>query len=226
MDNTSGWFAAENGPGGSSVIQNYFAPKQNYGQSAYNVPQLLTWSTTYELPFGRGKKFLNSGPLSWVLGNWAVNYVFLARSGAPYNLIVNGDVANISGNGGTVSGYGRPNLVGDPRSDCLVNGVTVKNGSQGCFFNPAAFATPSGSFGNFGRDVLRNEPFFNIDFSLAKNIPFGERRSIQLRFESFNTLNFQILGTPGTTIGNQNAGIVQSIASTPRQLQLAAKISF
>ena len=226
MDNTSGWFAAENGPGGGSVIQNYFAPKDNYGLSAYNVPQLLTWSTTYELPFGRGKRFLNSGVLSFVLGNWQANYVFLARSGAPYNLTVNGDIANISGNGGTVSGYGRPNLVGDVNAPCVVGGVTQSAGSQGCVFNPAAFATPSGAFGNFGRDVLRNQPFFNVDFSVLKNIPWGERRNVQLRFESFNTLNFQILGTPGTTIGNANAGVVQSIASTPRQLQLAAKISF
>lgn len=226
LDNTSGWFAAENGPGGSSVNQSYFAPKQNYGQSAYNIPQLLTWSTTYELPFGRGKTYLSKGPLSWVLGNWQANYVFLARSGAPYNLVVNGDIANISGNGGTVSGYGRPNLVGDPRGDCTINGATVKAGSQGCFFNPAAFATPVGSFGNFGRDVLRNNTFFNLDFSLLKNIPFGEHRAVQLRFESFNTLNFQILGTPGTTLNVAGAGVVQSITSTPRQLQMAAKISF
>ncbi len=226
LDNSSGWFAAENGPGGSSVVQNYFDPRSNYGQSAFNIPQLFTWSTTYELPFGRGKKFLNHGALSWVLGNWETNYVFLARSGAPYNLVVNGDIANISGNGGTVSGYGRPNLVGDPRSPCNVNGTTIPAGSQGCFFNPAAFAAPVASFGNFGRDVLRGEPFFNLDFSLLKNIPFGERRSIQLRFESFNTLNFQILGAPGTTLLNANAGLVQSIASTPRQLQLGAKINF
>lgn len=226
LDNSSGWFAAENGPGGSSVIQNYFAPRSNYGQSAYNTPQLLTLTTSYEFPVGRGKRFLNHGALSWILGNWEANYVFMARSGAPYNLTVSGDIANISGNGGTVSNYGRPNLVGDPNSACVVNGVTYKSGTQQCFFNPAAFQTPSGAYGNFGRDMLRNEPFYNLDFSMLKNIPFGERRSIQLRFESFNTLNLQILGTPGTTIGNASAGIVQSIASTPRQLQLAAKIVF
>ena len=226
LDNTSGWFGVENGPGGSSVIQNYFAPKSNYGQSGFNIPQLFTWSTTYELPFGRGKKFLTNGALSWVLGNWEANYVFLARSGAPYNLVVNGDIANISGNGGTASGYGRPNVIGDPMSPCTINGKTVPTGTVSCFFNPAAFAAPVGSFGNYGRDMLRSEPFFNLDFSLLKNIPFGERRSIQLRFESFNTLNFQILGAPGTTLFNQNAGIVQSITSTPRQLQLGAKINF
>ena len=61
---------------------------------------------------------------------------------------------------------------------------------------------------------------------MAKNVPLGEKRSIQLRFEGFNVLNFQILGTPGTTIGQATAGVISSIASTPRQLQMGAKITF
>jgi len=226
LDNSSGWFNAENGSGGGSVVQNYFDPRSNYGQSAYNVPQLFTWSTVYDLPFGRGQRFLKSGILSWILGNWETNFLFLARSGQPFNIVVNGDVANISGTGPTLSGYARPNLVGNPNSACTVGGVTYKSGSEQCFFNPAAFGTPTGSYGNAGRDILRTEPYFNMDFSLLKNFPIGESRSFQLRFESFNTFNFQILGTPGTTLGNSNFGVVQSIASTPRELQIGAKLTF
>ncbi len=226
LDSSSGYFNVENGPGGGSTVQNYFTPALNYGQSAYNIPHLLTWSTVYDLPFGRGERWLNHGPLSWVLGNWEANYVFLARSGQPYNLVVNGDIANISGNGGTLSGYGRPNLIGDPLSACTVNGAPVPSGTVGCFFNPAAFSAPVASFGNAGRHLLRNEPLYNLDASLVKNIPLGEQRSIQLRFEAFNVLNFQILGAPGTTIGVAGVGVVTSIASTPRQLQLGAKVTF
>jgi len=65
-----------------------------------------------------------------------------------------------------------------------------------------------------------------MDFSVVKSVPLGEGRSIQLRFEAFNVFNFQILGTPGTTIGQATAGVVSSVASTPRQLQIGAKISF
>lgn len=226
MDTSSGYFNVENGTGGGSVVQNYFTPSLNYGQSGYNIPHLLTWSTVYDLPFGRGQRFLNHGPLSWVLGNWETNYVFRASSGQPFNLVVNGDVANISGNGGTLSGYARPNLVGDPNAPCTINGAQVPAGTVSCFYNPAAFAAPVASFGNAGRHLLRNEPFYNLDFSLIKKIPLGEQRSIQLRFEGFNVLNFQILGTPGTTIGVAGQGVVSSIASTPRQLQMAAKVTF
>ena len=226
LDSSSGYFNVENGTGGGSTVQNYFTPALNYGPSAYNIPQLLTWSTVYDLPFGRGQRWLTHGPLSWILGNWETNYVFLARSGQLFNLVVNGDVANISGNGGTLSGYARPNLIGDPHSNCTVNGATIPVGTVGCFFNPAAFAAPVNSFGNAGRHLLRNESFYNLDASLVKNIPLGEQRSIQLRFEGFNVLNFQILGTPGTTIAQAGVGVVTNISSTPRQLQMGAKITF
>jgi hypothetical protein len=39
-------------------------------------------------------------------------------------------------------------------------------------------------------------------------------------------LNFQILGTPNTTLGQSNTGQVSGVSSTPRQLQFAAKIRF
>jgi hypothetical protein len=226
LDNSSGWFNAENGSGGGSVVQNYFTPDQNYGPSGYNVPQLLTWSTVYDLPFGRGERWLTKGPASWVLGNWTMNYVFLARSGQPFNLGTSGDIANISGNNGSVSGYGRPNLVGNPSAPCTIGGASVPTGTQYCFYNPAAFATPSYSFGNFGKMVLHNEPFYNVDFSVSKEVPLGESRSLQFRFEAFNVFNIQILGTPGTTIGQASAGVISGISSTPRQLQLGAKLTF
>ena len=234
LDISSGWFGVENGSGAGgngnagsgSVVQNYFTPNLNYGPSAYNIPHLLVWSTVYEFPFGRGKRWLTRGPAAWVLGNWQSEYVFTARSGQPFNLVVNGDIANISGNGGTLSGYGRPNVAGNPNSSCTVNGASIPVGTVNCFYNPAAFSIPSFSFGNLGRDTLRDEPFYNMDFSLIKNIPVRESMGIQLRFEAFNVFNFQILGTPGFTIGQSNAGVVVGVASTPRQLQMAAKFTF
>jgi hypothetical protein len=225
LDTSSGWFAAENGSGGGSVVQNYFTPNLNYGPSAYNIPQLLVWSLVYDLPFGRGKQHLSHGPASWVLGNWQADYGFFVRSGQPFNLNTNGDVANISG--GLVTGYSRPNLVGDPNSACTINGVTVPAGTYKCFYNPAAFASPVGAFGTLGKDILHGEHFVNLDFSLVKNIPIRESKAIQIRFEGFNVLNFQVMANPaGTTIGNANAGQVTGIASTPRQLQFGAKILF
>jgi hypothetical protein len=226
LDTSSGWFAAENGSGGGSVVQNYFNPQSNYGPSGYNIPQLLVWSTNYELPFGLGRKYLNHGLAANILGGWDMNYVFMARSGQPYTLVATGDVANISGSMGSVGNYARPDLVGDPNSACTVSGQTWNVGTYKCKFNPAAFAVPSGAYGGLGKMTFRNEPFYNLDFSINKEFRLGEKRALQLRFEGFNVLNFQILGTPNTTLGQSNTGQVSGVSSTPRQLQFAAKIRF
>jgi len=96
---------------------------------------------------------------------------------------------------------------------------------------PPSSSVTSTSFGQIGglysgRDVPRLEPTYDLDFSLLKNVPIRERIALQLRFEAFNILNFQILGTPATTIGQSNAGLITNISSTPRQLQLGAKVTF
>ncbi|MBS1823422.1 MAG: carboxypeptidase regulatory-like domain-containing protein [Acidobacteria bacterium] len=227
MDNSSGFFGVENGTGGGTVVQNYFNPGNAYGVCGYNIPHYLTWSTNYSLPFGHGQRWLNQGVLSYVFGGIRMNYVFQARSGQPYNLGVGGDPANISGNNGTVSGYSRPNMIGDPHTGtCGATAIGAKSASGYCVFNPSAFSIPSGAFGNMGRGVLRTSSYNNLDFSLIKVTPLTERFNLELRAEAFNLYNAQILSAPGTTIGNSSAGFVTGLASTPRQLQMAAKITF
>ncbi len=226
LDTSSGFFSAENGSGGGSVVQNYFAPGSNYGPSGYDIPQLLVWSTNYQIPFGQGRRFLNHGLAANLLGGWDTNFVFMGRSGQPYTLVATGDIANISGSKGSTGNYGRPDLTGDPNTACTVGGQAWNVGTYKCMFNPSAFAVPSGAFGNLGKMTFRNEPFYNLDFSVNKEFHLGENRALQLRFEGFNVLNFQILGTPNTTLGQANTGQVSGVSSTPRQLQLAAKFRF
>ncbi|MGB6198474.1 MAG: carboxypeptidase-like regulatory domain-containing protein [Candidatus Acidiferrales bacterium] len=222
---SSGYFAAENGTNGGAVVENFFNPSLAYGPCGYDTPQYFTLSSVYELPFGHGKAHLTHGPLSWVLGNWQTDLVFQARSGQNFQVNVNGDPANISGSSTTaLSGYDRPNLVANPENGNCPNGATV--GSFQCWFNPSAFAIPDGQFGNFGVGVLRDQAFYDVDFSLVRNIPLTETKNIELRFEGFNVFNLQILGTPAATIGSGTPGLISSLASTPRELQLAAKFSF
>ena len=97
IDVSSGYFNVENGPGGGSTIQNYYDMSTARGVSSYDITHFLSWATVYELPFGRGRKWLQSGPASLILGNWQANYIFQARSGQPYNLQVAGDLANLRG---------------------------------------------------------------------------------------------------------------------------------
>jgi hypothetical protein len=227
LDNSSGWFNAENGTGGGSVVQSFFNPRNAYGISSYDIRNDFTWSTVYSLPFGHNQRWVQGGPLSYVVGGWTANYVFQARSGQPYNLNVGGDVANISGDNGSVTSYSRPNVVSNPLvGGCGSVGIGARGTTGFCEFNPAAFSVPSGSFGNMGKMVLRTPYFNNLDFSLVKVTPLREGLSLELRAESFNFYNAMIMGSPGTTIGNSSAGLATGISSTPRELQFGAKITF
>jgi len=218
IDNSSGLYGAENGAGGSQ-IQNYYDRQSNRAVSSYNIPQLFSFSGLYELPAGRGHSRLNSGPASWVLGNWQVNTIATLRSGVPYTLSVVGDVANIS-NSVAWWNYERPNLVGNPN-------LASPTAQQ--YFNTSAFAVPAtGSFGNVGRNTLRSASVYVVDFSLFKNFPLGKdtARQLQFRVEGFNIFNIQSLGVPGTTIGQPTTGVVGNVAAPPRELQLALKLNF
>jgi hypothetical protein len=96
------------------------------------------------------------------------------------------------------------------------------------YFNTAAYAAPPQyTFGTSGRHSLRTAGYWDLDTSLFRLFPFGERYKLELRGEGFNILNHPVLGYPKADLSNaQNFGTVTSTASTQRQLQLAAKFIF
>jgi hypothetical protein len=253
IDVSSGYFNVENGPGGGSTIQNFFDPNTARGVSSYDISHFLSWATVYEFPAGRGKRWLKSGPASWILGNWQANYIFQARSGQPYNLQVTGDLANLRGTAPNAPGnYLRPNLIADP----FVAGPVAANPDPNCqrtvsqggraadavftpasWFNACAFGIPNntGSFGNLGRNTFRGSHVVNMDLSLFKSFPVRESWNLQLRFEAFNVLNIQNYDVPSALTINTNAtqiasgvGRITALASgtTPRQMQFGLRLSF
>lgn len=213
---SSGWFDAENGPGGDSAVQNYNTPNANRSVSSFNIPQFVSLYTLYELPIGRGKPWLNSGLASYIFGNWQLNNVFQARSGQPFNLGVNGDVANTGNDVGWFN-YERPNLVGNP--------IPAQQTSEE-WFNPAAFSVPQYTYGNFGRNVLYSQRVIDMDLSIFKSFPIKETQRIELRFEGFNIFNIINYAPPAITINQGDAGRVTAVAVPPREIQLGVKYIF
>src|SRR6266446_5510436 len=213
---SSGWFDVENGPGGSSGLQDPYHPERSRSVSAYDIPHFLSISGVWDLPFGRGKRYFSQGVASQVLGNWQVNGIVQLRSGQPYNLSVVGDVANI---GNTLSfwNYARPNIVGNPNP---------AHRTLSEWFDPNAFAVPVNSYGDFGRNVLRSASVYDADFSVFKNFPIGEKFLVSFRAEFFNVFNIQNYGPPNTTIGVAGAGQVTSNVLPPRQIQFGLHLGF
>jgi hypothetical protein len=220
LDNgAGGFYDVENGVQGYSAVQNYNNLSADYGVSGSNIKHIVYAWGLYELPFGKGKPYLNQGVSSYVLGGWQANTNLSAHSGSPLGISDAGtDPANIGNTIGSVN-YGRANLICNPK---------LSHPTSSEWFNTACFAHPVNEYGDSGRGILTGPAFDNVDFSLMKKVPVTERVSVQFRAESFNLFNIQNYNVPGATFGSGGFGVINSLApgANPRQLQFSLRASF
>jgi len=220
--------SSSNFDGSSSNAQCRCDLRGNKGPSAYDITQRVVLSYSYELPFGKDKRFLNSGGVANKLaGGWQISGITSAQSGPPFTLNTPGDNANI-GQGAGSSNVQRPNLVGDPFQG-IDRGVDIKNRGVNTgtyYFNRAAFAMPPAfRLGNLGKNALRGPGFSNWDLSLFKNTAITERLKTQFRAEFFDAFNQTAFGLPGLTLNSPTFGVISG-ASGRRIIQFGLKLQF
>jgi hypothetical protein len=182
--------------------------------SSFNIPQNLTVSAGYELPFGKGKAFLShpNGAVNALLGGWQTQGILVLHSGLPFTPTISRDVAN-TGVGGQLPNRTGSGVLSDP---------TIAD-----WFDKTAFAIPATyTYGNSGSYILRADKFKNLDFSLFKQFSLTERARLQFRAEAFNLTNSPTFNPPGTTIDTASGGVVTSTISSPRNIQFGLKLNF
>ncbi|HSU33897.1 MAG TPA: TonB-dependent receptor [Bryobacteraceae bacterium] len=193
--------------GGTGTPQDPRCRSCDRGNSAFDIRHRFTASFTYQIP-----GFRNKGITGILLGNWQTNGLVQVQTGLPFTPQLNSTTVNT----GTAS---RPN--------CLAGPVPPFHQSLREWFNPAQFVTPPlYTYGNCGRDILYGPGRWNWDQSVFKNFPVTERVNLELRFEAFNVFNHPQFGQPNATIGSSQAGIINSIVGNPRDLQIAAHLTF
>ena len=205
----SGYFSVE-----GCSLQNPYDLNGSRSVSAYDLPQVFSASLVYKVPSPK----TDFKAVNYAIGNWELSSIFQATSGLPYDVGVSGDIAN-TGNAGCCSyGYERANLVGNPN---------LSNPTPAEWFNTAAFAVPAiYTFGDLGRDSLRADRYINLDLSLVRNFPIGERRRFQFRADLFNVANHPVWGIPGEVLNSTQFGTITSTRSTQREIQFAGKFFF
>jgi hypothetical protein len=178
--------------------------------SFFDVPHNFAVSAGWEVPVGRGKRFLG-GATGWqqaLLGGWQLQAIAIWRSGRPFTPTISVDRAN-TGVGGQ-----RPNRTGSG----VLDEPTVER-----WFDTSAFVLPDPfTYGDSGANILREDSYKNLDFSLFKR--FGDK--VEFRAECFNLTNTPSFSAPASAIGTAAAGRVTSTFSTPRQIQFGLKLSF
>jgi hypothetical protein len=225
-------------------------PRFDWGLADFDIRQVLHLSGGYQLPFGKGKDFLNNGSrlTDAVVGGWAINWIAPLQGGQPLNIgCVDGTAAGLGCNAIKVAGQSQ-------KLGIEKHGATPPTWLN----NPAAFnqacelgvspATPTGCIPLSGKDALGDEPgqtvtpgFHRLDFSLFKAVQLSDRWSAQFRAEFFNIVNHPNFNAPGfggngvVSIGgstNFSSTTFGQIGSTrdnpqdPRQIQFALKLYY
>jgi hypothetical protein len=184
--------------GWQGFLDNHDA-RRDYGLSDFNVNHRLVTSFVYELPFGRGKKFLSNAPgvVNHILGGWQVNGIVTFQGGFPMTF----QAADVGGLNDTQN-TNRPDIVGDIDPDGF--DPTIDK-----WFATEAFRQPAAGFlGNSGRSILTAPGINNFDTGLFKNFVITERINLQFRFESFNAWNHTQWATPNRNIADARFGRV------------------
>jgi hypothetical protein len=163
--------------------------------------------------------------MNTILGGWEWSGITSFSTGTPFSVGF-GTFSDNAGVGNGVSSIGSfADIVSNPTSNIPV--VTPAPQTGPFLYNPNAFAPPRGlTFGNSGRDSVRNPSHTNFDMGLFKNFKVREQIGLQFRAEAFNVFNHtQFISDLTDTLGN--AGFAQlGSAHNPRILQLALKLVF
>src|SRR5581483_2834347 len=225
------------GGGESNGPENVNCLACDKGPSVFDVRNNFTANAVYELPFGAGKRFLNDGTLSKILGGWSFSSIGLWHTGHPLTVTMNVSPTQLpDGNDQTNQ---RPDLV--PGVPLLLPGG-VKNDTLP--INLAAFAPPPlaqgtdqfgnsyasygllGRFGDAPNGLLRALDSWQIDIALMKQTKLTERVSMQFGVQAFNVLNHVQLGDPGNLTLNYAQAVDVGGNPIPNQWALSAKPDF
>ena len=195
------------------------------GVSDFNIPHRTVASVVYELPFGKGKKYMSDPgtAANLVIGGWQVNTIASWMSGVPR--IVS------SPNGTTLAFVSQRADATGVGIYSQFNNITPREGfgdnnTSRYWLNPSAFSqTAPLKFGTSGRNLIQSPAWWNFDLSAFKNFPFGEHAYLQFRAEAFNGFNNVQFFPPDLNVASPNFGTLQS-ANRPRVMQLALRFNF
>jgi outer membrane receptor protein involved in Fe transport len=182
---------------------------RNYARAGFDRPHMLNVGFVYEIPFGRD----SSHPLAIVAKNWQVSGIASWLSGTPFT--IGGDNGLLQ----QVAGQQTINVVGEPK------GGFGEAGPNEPYYDPSLFSQPGNAWGNTGRNAFRRPPNWNLDASLFRVIPIGERR-LELRIESQNALNHAQWGDLVTGVTDPNFMTSRTLARPPRTVQLGVRFAF
>lgn len=194
------------------IAQDPNCRKCDRGLGDYDIRNRLVASWVWELPFLKQQ----TNWFSKAFGGWEFSGIATFQSGMPFTIS--------SGRDNSLLGVSmdRPNVLGPAALSTGRSKADMLNQ----YFNTAMFtANLPGQFGNVGRNTLIGPGRENFDLSLHKRFRFLEKRAVDFRWDTFNSLNHAQFSNPSGNLASSSFGKITS-ASSGRIVQVALRIEF
>lgn len=205
--------------GQAGVAQNAYDLGAEYGLAISDIPHRFSTAVTYDLPFGKGRPWLNGNRwLNAVVGGWQLNSILLLQKGFPLAIRQSQNLNSSIG-----ASVQRPNATG---VSPVVSG-SISDRLDG-YSDTTAFSTAiQFTFGNLSRTISYRAPgVANVDLSLFKSFPIRERVNCQFRAEAMNAFNSPQFGPPNLLWGSATFGMISSQLNLPRYFQFGLRVQF
>jgi hypothetical protein len=180
---------------------------------APDVPQSFIASLVYQLPFGKGQRWISdaSRPTELLVGGWQLSTITILQSGMPLTIKAAFD-----------------NLGSGVTNRANVTCPTVKTiGSVSKWFDTSCFTTPGPlQLGNSGSGKVRGPGYYNADLSLSKSQNIREKMRLILQVDAFNLSNTPHYSNPDTNLADSDFGQIGGTNGVPRQIQLGVHVTF
>ena len=214
--------------------QNPYNTHPEKGPSAFDVTHGFGLSVAQDLHLDSARFFR---PIAKkVTYGWELLSISSLSSGSPFTVY-----SGIQQTGAGSNGVDRPNQIAIPhlstarqnREDYFGEGTS----NAADFFSipihvPGGTGPNQGVFGALGRNSFRGPAYYDYDFALIKDTPFGRRKSgaefvdLQFRSEFFNLFNIVNMGLPANTLSGSGFGEISKTAGTSRQIQFSLKLIY
>jgi Carboxypeptidase regulatory-like domain/TonB-dependent Receptor Plug Domain len=213
-----------------AVAQDSFNIENDRARSSFDRPHRLSGNFVYELPFFQSQ----SGFAGRLIGGFQINSSFSIQSGAPFTVLDGRDPTGaLSGIDGLVGNSIRPNLAGNtdlssltiPEIRALCGTATTGTFANSCpnlFTRLVQFQRA----GNAGRNIIRAQKYFNVDFGIIKNTRITENVRFQVRADMFNVLNERNFGVPEGRVNAPNFLDQWGTDGGNRRIILGARLVF
>jgi hypothetical protein len=202
-------------PNSSSLIAaDTYRPWLERDSSSGDMPNVIAFSGTYELPAGRGNSFASRGAMNAIAGGWQLNAIISSQSGMPVTVTQATNFNSFAG-----FSIQRPNLIGKPS-------LSPAERTPARFFNADAFATaPQFTIGSASRNPVRGPAYRDVDLALLKHMSISHEAEVEFRAEMFNITNTPAFGQPNGSFGSASFGSITTTTTDPRVIQFAIRLS-